>query len=90
MLERTKRLRARCIPAHNLAVRELAARDATVGAIPAERHIWMSEGAGRIRAIGEEFAVDFLFEVLGSLCGRWMAAGALPILAGGAEGAGVC
>ena len=89
MLERTELLRARIVPAVDLRVGVRAARLGAVGAVTARWLFGVAEGAGGIVAVGEEFAVDFLLEVLGALGGGDVAADAFAVFAGGAEGAGV-
>jgi hypothetical protein len=89
MLKRTKWLRARLIPTRDFTMRELASGDRAIRPVTTGGHVRVFEGARGVVAVGEEFAVDFLFEVLGSLGGGGVAGRAFGVLAGGAVGARV-
>jgi hypothetical protein len=66
-------------------VDEFATRSGAVCAIAAGWHIWVAEGAVRVCAVGVEFAINFVLEVLSALSRRGMFTRTLLVFAGRTE-----
>jgi hypothetical protein len=65
----TVAVQAWVVAAHDLRVDVFAIRRGAVCAIVARRHVRVAERTAPVCAVGVEFAVDFVLEMAGTLCG---------------------